>query len=869
MHLLKKIGFWLFVVASIAIAVWGYLRLKESKAPKISVLDHIPENAMCVIETKNSSELISQLTRQNLIWNSLLTQESMQVAQNGIYYLDSLVNSQPDIAEVLKDNSLYWSFIKEENNTEHLLLFKVKEKSEDDLFMDFFKKVFIKDNSLTSFDAFYFTNNKQKWIVSYQSGIVYMSSDFSVLERCLKLKKEESISENINYLKLIELNGEQKTQVYFDHSQTPLLSRDLFSRQSLFGAEVQLNAITLTGYSLNDSLSLFNCLKNQDAETFTGIGELPENPLSIQGVTLSQPDIFYTTLQHQLSEMQAESNNNAWKVLNDSALYNIQKETYENIDQEILSANYVLNETSTQLISVKIKDNEKGKFLLKVMSDSVLGENEFRLDKDLSQIFSFSKSDFKMTYGCISGNSILLFADRQLFNYYQASRSSNQLLKKNSSFTEYINDNLSLECNYFYYEDSELMKINNENSVINSEILWSAQNPTSQISITAKNYKDAVQVRLNASHAQPKTNGIDNTQNSLWAFNSDSLITSDLNVFVNHMTQENELCFQDASDNMYLINSTGNLIWKMKITEALQSTIYTVDIFKNGKLQLLFSTQNFLHLLDRNGNYVKGFPVKLPAKATSGLTVLDYGENKDYRLFIACADKRIYNFSLYGIKTEGFIPVKTEAEVIQPVQYVKVGGSDYLVTVDVSGKIYVFSRKGEGRIDFKNKVIEQLDHLLILPGNNLDHTKLVYVDDKNNLMNKISFTDKKETLKIGDELSGFKTFFGLLNDDSQPDLLIYGSGALYAYDLFTGKLLEYINELASFDDAQLVHATDHDVILGFDKTAEKIDVINTVGKLSATFPNVSRRPMACDLYKNGKTYVLLVTANSISCRELN
>jgi hypothetical protein len=319
---------------------------------------------------------------------------------------------------------------------------------------------------------------------------------------------------------------------------------------------------------------------------------------------------------------------------------------------------------------------------------------------------------------------------------------------------------------------------------------------------------------------------------------------------------------------VYLINSTGNLIWKKKISETIQSAIYTVDIFKNGKLQMLFNTENYLYLLDRNGNYVQGFPVKLPAKITSDLTLLDYENNKDYRLFVACADKHIYNFSLYGIRTEGFVPVKTDAEVILPISYVKVGASDYLITADVSGKIYVFSRKGLGRIDFKNKTIEGLDHLKVLAGSNLDNTRLIYVDDKNDLLNKISLTDKKEALKIGDDLNGFKTSFALINDDEQSDFFAYGNGAFYAYDLFTSKLLEYFNEPAVYINVQLIHASDQDLILAYDKGGEKVDVVNTAGKLSVTFQGATQKPMASDLYKNGKTYVLLVNGNKVSCQEL-
>jgi len=319
---------------------------------------------------------------------------------------------------------------------------------------------------------------------------------------------------------------------------------------------------------------------------------------------------------------------------------------------------------------------------------------------------------------------------------------------------------------------------------------------------------------------------------------------------------------------LYLMNSTGNLIWKKKLTESIKSEIYTVDIFKNGKFQMLFNTDNYLHLIDRNGNYVQGFPVKLPSKATSPINLLDYDDTKDYRIFVSCADKHIYNFNLFGVKTEGFVPVKTDDVVTLPIYFVRVATSDYLITADMSGNLYGFSRRGEGRIDFKNKVIENLEHLYILGGNNLNNTKLIYVDDKNNLLNKISLADKKEALKIGDELNGFKTSFALVNDDSQSDILVYGNGALYAYDLFTSKLLEYYNELAAYDNVQVVQTSDNTWFLGFDKTGQKIDVINTSGKLATSLPNSNQKPLLSNLYKNGKTYVLLIGGSKITCQEV-
>jgi hypothetical protein len=411
-QILKKIGFYLFIVASLVAAVWGYFRLRESKEPNVSVIEHIPSNALCVIETKNCSELVSQLTRQNLIWNALLSNESMLVAQNGIRYLDSLVNSKSEIAEVISDNSLYWSFVKQGASAEHLILFKVKEKNNEDLFLEFFKTAFSKDASVSSFDAFYFTNNKQKWLLTFKDGIVYLSSDVGLLQSCLELKKEESIASNKSYLELLKLNGEQKSQIYFNHANTNLLSKSLFTQQSLFGLEVQLNEITLTGYSNTDSLSLFNCLRNQSSESISGFEHLPNNPISIQGVTLSDVGLFYKMVNQELSSETVEFNESAWKTLNDSALYNIKNECFENIDREVLSANYVLDDVTSQVISLKIKDIEKSEVLLKLMSDSILniGESKaYKLSTDLAQVFCFSKEDLKMQYAYLSESHLLFF----------------------------------------------------------------------------------------------------------------------------------------------------------------------------------------------------------------------------------------------------------------------------------------------------------------------------------------------------------------------------------------------------------------------------------------------------------------------------
>ncbi len=869
MQLLKKIGFYLFIVTSIGVAIWGFIRLKENKEPKVSVIEHIPNSASAIIETKNISELISQLTRQNLIWNSLLNNTNIANAQYCVQYLDSISKTNTEVTDLINNNAVYLCFFKETNAMHSLLLFKLKEKSNETIFTDFFTKHFKKNSVTTSFDCYEITIRNQKWFVAYNDGIVYVSSNETILKHSIELPVNESIAANNHYVSLLKESGSQVNQVYLNQENLKLLDHSVFAQQSLYSAEVKLNEITLNGYVIPDSVMY--TLKHQEASTIDAYQHLPAHPSSMIGLAISDAKLYMKEFEKINTTSDNEKRTISWKRLNDSALYDIKNEFLENIDVQIVANAYAIEKNSHMITTIKVKDNEKVESLLKLVNDSIIKQNDltmYHLHKDYQKLFTLINPSHAFQYACVNNDLLLCFSDRIALQHYLQSIANSNVISKDIQFMEYANDNLAQACNIMCYNNTALLIPEKDAYILRSKELVNSENAISQISVTGKNYKNLMQVRVNFSHAQQKSADT-NMQSSLWSFDADSSVISGVHVFTNHLTQENELCFQDNAKQLYLISSTGNLIWKKKLNEMITSNIYTVDIFKNGKLQLLFNTENYLHLLDRNGNYVQGYPVKLPAKVTSDITLLDYENNKDYRIFLACANKHIYNFSLYGIKTEGFTPLKTDAIVELPIYYIKVGQSDYLLSVDVMGKIYAFSRKGEGRIDFKNKTTTNVSNFYVLSGNTLDNSKLIYIDDKNNLLNKISLTDKKEAIKLGDELSGFKTHYDLINDDTQMDVLVFGDGALYGYDLFSSKIIEHFSATSVYENAQTISTSSHNYIVAFDKTGQKIDIINKEGKLVTSISNASHQPLVSNLYKNGKTYLVITNHHQIFCQELD
>jgi hypothetical protein len=187
--------------------------------------------------------------------------------------------------------------------------------------------------------------------------------------------------------------------------------------------------------------------------------------------------------------------------------------------------------------------------------------------------------------------------------------------------------------------------------------------------------------------------------------------------FTNHITGAKEIFIQDMKNNSYLINAAGRVLWKVPLNERIEGAIYMIDYFRNGKYQLLFSGKNYLHLLDRNGNYVERYPVKLRSPATNSLALFDYDNNLNYRLFIAGEDKLIYSYDKTGSVVKGWKPFRTSGIVNSEICYFKVSGKDYLVASD-DISVYLLDRTGNKRVTLKDAVTRSKGSSIRLnPGN--------------------------------------------------------------------------------------------------------------------------------------------------------
>ena len=170
-----------------------------------------------------------------------------------------------------------------------------------------------------------------------------------------------------------------------------------------------------------------------------------------------------------------------------------------------------------------------------------------------------------------------------------------------------------------------------------------------------------------------------------------------------HLTNQMEIAVQDEKNMLYLFSSNGKLIWKKQLEGRITGKIEQVDLFKNGNLQMAFSTQNSLQIIDRTGKTVKPFPLEFKDEITKPLAVLDYDNNRNYR-FVITQGAEIIMYDRKGKSVDGFNFKKAGSEILQSPKHIRIKNKDYIVIPESGGKLHILSRQGNSRISVKEKI---------------------------------------------------------------------------------------------------------------------------------------------------------------------
>jgi hypothetical protein len=170
----------------------------------------------------------------------------------------------------------------------------------------------------------------------------------------------------------------------------------------------------------------------------------------------------------------------------------------------------------------------------------------------------------------------------------------------------------------------------------------------------------------------------------------------------NHNNRKKEIIIQDQENILYLISNSGKILWKKQLSGTVQGKVKQVDLYKNGKLQFAFTTNNEFLILDRNGKEVKPFTMKFSGGNLNSLAVFDYENKKNYR-FVVTQNEKVFMYNSKGDIVKGFKYDRAEAKILDAPQHFRIGKKDYIVFKLENGQLKITNRVGKTRVTVKNK----------------------------------------------------------------------------------------------------------------------------------------------------------------------
>ena len=345
-----------------------------------------------------------------------------------------------------------------------------------------------------------------------------------------------------------------------------------------------------------------------------------------------------------------------------------------------------------------VEDQEK--FLILGISNAEQLENYFELN-DIDNL----KDIKKINLGLDLKTLINSFDQRISFVYAALIDNSLVITQSVSQIKKIINskaikDNLSSNNKYLNYKNQKSKKhsffwVNNNSNIIDSNdypFIGFSGVINENIALLDFDYS-----KLNQSK---ETNDIFTE----FFLTFDNEIISDPIWLKNHINNQYDFTFQDSENYLYYYSNKGNQYWKKKIPKKIIGDIKQIDIYKNGRLQIIFRTEDRLYVLDRNGNEVKELSFEIDSGENNiPISIYDYEKNRNYR-FLVTNDNIIEMFDSRGKKVSGFKPDTFESSIIKSPVHIRIDGKDFIIVQLENGELKILDRRGRDRINIDEQI---------------------------------------------------------------------------------------------------------------------------------------------------------------------
>ncbi|MFD1615567.1 ribonuclease HII [Gelatiniphilus marinus] len=637
------------------------------KTDRTKPIHFIPENASVVLKTSNIESLKSAIQNNDVIKKLSKT--------NSYKNLESKLES---LSLLHPKGELFICFSKENNDS---LQYSIITKYHKNLFKtdslpNYIEETLVSKNksitkSTLNNNTFYSTITDSMFIASSSKKII--DAAFLNTRKNTELEKIYNTTDKDQSLSFIIKNENEFIKSLFIEDS---ISFENFSNYFAIDANVSQDEILINGITkaTDSTKSLINIFKDN----------IPQEN-HIQNITPSNSDGFMSFTFNDFNAFEANLSkfNKKDSIASTTLFDNITEigTIYEDEKRAV-----ILN--SIDVIATK---------------DALLSELNIIDTYRQIEIFGFSKPNlFSNTFYpliafndatkyCVIDN-FFVFADNLEMLQNIIANYQNKTTLSAQSYFKNIKANLSDQSSLLMVVNSSILK-----TILDRNIEGNSNYKLNKYKASALQFiYDTHFAHVNGVIKKAKTRSYQNSISEEFNIKLDTDLLTNPQFVTNHITKQKEIVVQDVNNRLYLISNKGKILWKKQLQGPVLGDIEQIDIYKNGRLQLVFATPNRVYVIDRNGKDVAPFPKKFSDKITQPLAVFDYDKKKNYRLLVT-QNKRVFMYNVSAKIVNGFTFKAASKTIVTQPKHFRMGGKDYL-TFKTEDKLYILDRTGKTRV---------------------------------------------------------------------------------------------------------------------------------------------------------------------------
>lgn len=701
---------WLLGILAVLVAFGIANRVGLIRVFNSDAIAAIPDNTALVLHTQNYQKVLQQLEKQPYA-HDLLALSLLEKWKKNLLLIDSLLQTTDDYKHLLRAATIVSGALVV-NSQEADWLYAVEDA---DNIVEIKKMLAallpqkLENHNYRGYQIYQIQlNNQQRFAFAYSNGVLLISRSTLLVETGIEQLDEplRSVLEQSDFEQVYawDMNKESQLKVYFNFETIALLGgvltnreNDLLehlkqlSRWTGLDAQFHKEGLSLTGkfYPLPKQNFLKALAKQKAPANTTLLQYLPKNTAAMLYFGWSD----FTKVYHA-------SKVETTPTFEEYVLPWLGQEVALVITDPIDDENHFEDD---KLVFLKTKDPAATAKLLQAYGEKYgsyrqqnfqnFDINELKVNNIFTPLFGEILTPIVVPYYTIVENYVVFANSRTALESWIRQYMSGQVLTSTMAYGSLTSFAKAPQNIYGWLSTPKAMKflkyLARPEWEQYLEERFGRFRSLYAIGVSLHGSSNHFDMHLTATYSDAPVEETRTTTSSVaWSFDMNNNAAIAPQLLYDKANNHYYIFVQDSTKRLYLLDNKGDNLWDTPIVlnDFVQSTVFAVDYYANGEMQMAFNTPRSIFVLNQAGTIIK--QIDLVASAQTGMLVTNYNNSPNF--YVPCRNGGVYGFDKNGQPLNGWQPHKQVGPVYYPMQYLEYEDKKHLLATGRAGNCKSF-----------------------------------------------------------------------------------------------------------------------------------------------------------------------------------